>query len=324
MFMALLVAMMALNTMVYCGRVKDFYVSQTKYEYMYSYKYPTEEVPEGGYEGVAEGLKKEIYGHTFDVTLMGITNDNPFFDTGKLPDNDRDVVISSAVAVKYNIKEGDEFTLKNANGDRLYAFKASKIIDYSASLMIFMDIERCRNLFGEDDKYFNVVFADHDLGIDSGRLYATVSKDEIQRSAGIYVDMMGPMITIMSTASAVIFVVVMYLMVKMMIDRSAFNISLVKIFGFRNREVRKMYLDGNFFIVVIGALIVIPLCKLIMDYIYPRYLVSNVGVGISPSYPPEMFIAIFAVIVGLYLVINFVLTGRLGKINPAMVLKNRE
>jgi len=324
MFMALLVAMMALNTMVYCSRVKDYYVSQTKYEYMYSYKYPTEEVPEGGYEGVAEGLKKEIYGHTFDVTLMGITNENPFFDTGKLPDNDKDVVISSAFAVKYGIKQGDEFTLMNANNDRMYAFRASKIIDYSASLMIFMDIERCRNLFGEDDKYFNVVFADHDLGIDSGRLYATVSKDEIQRSAGIYVDMMGPMITIMSTASAVIFVVVMYLMVKMMIDRSAFNISLVKIFGFRNREVRKMYLDGNFFIVVIGALIVIPLCKLIMDYIYPRYLVSNVGVGISPSYPPEMFIAIFAVIVGLYLVINFVLTGRLGKINPAMVLKNRE
>lgn len=324
MFMALLVAMMALNTMVYCSRVKDFYVSQTKYEYMYSYKYPTEEVPEGGYEGVAEGLKKEIYGHTFDVTLMGIRNDNPFFDTGDLPDNDKDVVISSAFAVKYNIKQGDEFTLMNANNDRMYAFRASKIIDYSASLMIFMDIDRCRDLFGEGDKYFNVVFADHDLGIDSGRLYATVSKDEIKRSAGIYVDMMGPMVTIMSTASAVIFVVVMYLMVKMMIDRSAFNISLVKIFGFKNKEVRKMYLDGNFFIVVLGALIVIPLCKLIMDYIYPRYLVANVGVGISPSYPPEMFVAIFMVIVGLYLVINFVLTGRLKKINPAMVLKNRE
>ena len=61
-----------------------------------------------------------------------------------------------------------------------------------------------------------------------------------------------------------------------------------------------------------------------MDYIYPRYLVANVGVGISPSYPPEMFVIIFAVIIGLYLIINFVLTGRLKKINPAMVLKNRE
>ena len=324
MFMSLLVALMAINTFVYCSRVKDFYVSQTKYEYMYNYKYPTEEIPEGGYEAVAESLRKEIYGYTFDVTMLGITKDNPFFETGDLPDNDTDVVLSSAVAVKYNLKTGDEFTLKDGNGGRLYAFKVAKIIDYSATLAVFMDIDRCRDLFGEDDKYYNVVFSDHALDIDSGRLYSTVTKSDIEKSAGIYVDMMGPMITVMSTASAVIFAVVMYLMVKMMIDRSTFNISLVKIFGFRNREVRKMYLDGNFIIVALGALVVIPLCKIIMDYIYPRYLVSNVGVGISPSYPPELFVAIFLVIIGLYLVINFVLTGRLKKINPAVVLKNRE
>ena len=116
----------------------------------------------------------------------------------------------------------------------------------------------------------------------------------------------------------------MYLMIKMMIDRSSFNISLMKIFGFKKREVRKMYLDGSFYMVVIGALAVIPLCKAIMDYIYPRYLVSNVGVGISPSYTPEMYVIIFAVVIGLYLVINLVLTNRLRKITPAEVLKNRE
>ena len=324
MFMSLLVALMALNTMVYCGKVKDYYVNQTKYEYMYNYKYPTEEVPEGGYEAVAEGFKKEIFGYTFDVTILGITKDNPFFDTGDLPDNDTDLILSSAVAIKYKLKVGDEFTLKNENGDRMYAFRVAKIIDYSASLMCFMDIDRCRDMFGESDKYYNVVFSDHELDIPGGRLYSTVTRSEIERSAGIYVDMMGPMVTTMSVASAVIFVVVMYLMVKMMIDRSTFNISLVKIFGFKNREVRKMYLDGNFYIVAIGALIVIPLCKAIMDYIYPRYLVSNVGVGISPSYTPEMYVIIFAVIIGLYLVINAVLTGKLRKINPAIVLKNRE
>jgi putative ABC transport system permease protein len=291
---------------------------------MYNYKYPTEEVPDGGYEAVAEGLKKEIYGYTFDVTMMGITDDNPFFDTGVLPDNDSDVVVSSAVANKYNLKVGDVFTLNGDNGDRLYAFRVSKIIDYSASMMLFMDIDRCRDLFGEDDDYFNVVFSDHALDIESGRLYSTVTKDEIEQSAGIYVSMMAPMVVTMSVASAVIFVVVMYLMVKMMIDRSAFNISLIRIFGFRKREVRKMYLDGNFYTVLIGAFAVVPLSKWIMDYIYPRYLVSNVGVGILPTYTPEMYVIIFAVIIGLYLLINLVLTGRINKFTPAEVLKNRE
>ena len=324
LLMSLLVALMAVNTSVYCSKVKDYYISQTKYEYMYNYKYPTEEVPEGGYEAVAEGFKKEIYGYTFDVTLMGITEDNPFFDTGKLPDNDTDLVVSSAVASKYALKVGDVFTLTDDKGERLYAFRVYKIFDYSASLMVFMDIDRCRDMFGEDDDYFNVVFSDHKLDIENGRLYSVVSKEEIARSSGVYVEMMGPMVTTMTVASSVIFLVVMYLMVKMMIDRSSFNISLVKIFGFRNKEVRKMYLDGNFYIVAIGALISIPLCKMIMDYIYPRYLVANVGVGISPTYPPYLYLAIFLVIIVLYLAINLVLTGRIRKIVPAEVLKNRE
>ena len=324
LLMSLLVALMAVNTSVYCSKVKDYYISQTKYEYMYNYKYPTEEVPEGGYEAVAEGFKKEIYGYAFDVTLMGITEDNPFFDTGKLPDNDTDLVVSSAVANKYALKVGDVFTLTDDKGERLYAFRVCKIFDYSASLMVFMDIDRCRDMFGEDDDYFNVVFSDHKLDIENGRLYSVVSKEEIARSSGVYVEMMGPMVTTMTVASSVIFLVVMYLMVKMMIDRSSFNISLVKIFGFRNKEVRKMYLDGNFYIVAIGALISIPLCKMIMDYIYPRYLVSNVGVGISPTYPPYLYLAIFLVIIVLYLAINLVLTGRIRKIVPAEVLKNRE
>lgn len=324
LFMSLLVALLAINTSVYCTNVKDSYIDLTKYEYMYNYKYPTEDVPEGGYEAVAEGFKKEIYGYTFDVTVLGITPDNPFFDIGELPENDSDVVISSAVANKYNLSTGDIFTLSDDKGERLYAFRVAGICDYTASMFVFMDIDRCRDLFNEDDDYFNVVFSDHALDIDGGRLYSTVSKEEIARSSGIYVEMMGPMVTTMSVASAVIFLVVMYLMVKMMIDRSAFNISLVKVFGFRNREVRKMYLDGNFYIVAIGALISIPLCKMIMDYIYPRYLVSNVGVGVTADFPPELYAAIFAVVIVLYLAINLVLTGRIRKIKPAEVLKNRE
>ncbi|MBP5262098.1 MAG: hypothetical protein J6Z43_08240 [Clostridiales bacterium] len=48
------------------------------------------------------------------------------------------------------------------------------------------------------------------------------------------------------------------------------------------------------------------------------------GVGIKHTYSPEMYALIFAVIIGLYIVINFVLTQRIKKILPAEVLKNRE
>ena len=324
LFLTLLIAFLALNTFVYCMKVKTNYADETKFQYMYTYKYPSEEVPEGGYEAVSEELKKTIYGYTFDVAVMGITPDNPFFDIGDVTLDSTNVAVSSSFAVKFDLDVGDEFNLSDKNGERLYAFRVASIVDFSASNMVFMDIDDCRDMFGEDDDYYNVVFSDHELDIESGRLYSTLSRSDLVKAGGIYVDQMMSMIIIMSVASAVMFVVVLYLMMKMMLDRSSFNISLVKIFGFRNREVRQMYLDGNLYIVALGALLAIPVDKAVMDYIYPRYLISNVGVGIKPSYSPALYVAIFAVIMVLYLLINTVLVGRIRKMDPAEVLKNRE
>ncbi len=324
LFLTLLIAFLALNTCVYCMKVKTNYADETKFQYMYTYKYPTEEVPEGGYEAVSEELKKTIYGYSFDVAVMGITPDNPFFDIGDVTLDSTNVAVSSSFAVKFDLDVGDEFNVSDKNGERLYAFRVASVVDFSASNMVFMDIDDCRDMFGEDDDYYNVVFSDHELDIESGRLYSTLSRSDLVKAGGIYVDQMMSMIIIMSVASAVMFVVVLYLMMKMMLDRSSFNISLVKIFGFRNREVRQMYLDGNMYIVAIGALLAIPVDKAVMDYIYPRYLISNVGVGIRPSYSPVLYVAIFAVIMVLYLLINTVLVARIRKMDPAEVLKNRE
>ncbi|MCR5048249.1 MAG: hypothetical protein K6A37_04745 [Saccharofermentans sp.] len=42
LFMCLLIATLALNVYVYCGKAKTDFVKYTNYEYMYTYKYPTE------------------------------------------------------------------------------------------------------------------------------------------------------------------------------------------------------------------------------------------------------------------------------------------
>ena len=115
----------------------------------------------------------------------------------------------------------------------------------------------------------------------------------------------------------------MYLMMKVMIDRSAFSISLIKVFGFRKKEIRRLYLDGNFFIIAIGAAVCLPLSKFVMDQVYP-FMVSNVNCGIDISFAPWLWIVLYVSILLLYFVINRVLVGRLNKILPAEVLKNRE
>lgn len=323
MFVSILLLVMSMEIYTYCHAVQDDYVADTKFEYMYTYKYPAEQVPDGGYEAYAKTLKKEIYGYNFDVTVLGIKENNPFFDV-TLSDSADKVTISSSISYKYGLKKGDVITLKDEENGKIYAFEIEAVTQYAPSFMVFLPYDKALDLFGEQEDYYNVVFADHDLGVEGGRLYSTLTRDDVKKAAGIFSDQMRSMIITIGAVSALIFAIVLYLMMKVMIDRSSFSIALIKIFGYRNKEVKKMYLDGNFYIVLIGALVSIPLAKVLLDAAYEPQFVPNIACGVDKSFPAWLYLAMFAGVLVLYFIINHLLVRKIKQMLPAEVLKNRE
>lgn len=322
MFICLLILMMSIDCAVLCINFGNACLEETKYAYMYTYKYPTEDVPEGGTPAYVENLKKEAYGYNLDVTVLGIDDDNPYFPI-VTADKKNEIVISSAAAQKFGVKVGEKLVLSDEVNERDYAFTVKDIVSFTSGVYVFLDRDIMQELFDQEDDYYNVVFADHALDIDNGRLYATVSKENVEESSQIFTDMMGPMVVMLVAISALIFMIVMYLMMKVMIDRSAFSISLMKVFGYRRREIRRLYLDGNFYVILLGALICVPLAKWSMDLVYP-YCIANVAIGMDIRFTPQIYIMIYGGILLCYMVINFLLVGRLNKLVPAEVLKNRE
>lgn len=322
MFICLLILMMSIDCAVLCINFGNACLEETKYAYMYTYKYPTEDVPEGGTPAYVENLKKEAYGYNLDVTVLGIDDDNPYFPI-VTADKKNEIVISSAAAQKFGVKVGEKLVLSDEVNERDYAFTVKNIVRFTSGVYVFLDRDIMQELFDQEDDYYNVVFADHALDIDNGRLYATVSKENVEESSQIFTDMMGPMVVMLVAISVLIFMIVMYLMMKVMIDRSAFSISLMKVFGYRRREIRRLYLDGNFYVILLGALICVPLAKWSMDLVYP-YCIANVAIGMDLKFTPQIYIMIYGGILLCYMVINFLLVGRLNKLVPAEVLKNRE
>lgn len=322
MFISLLVLMIGVNCYALCKNISVDQKLDTKYEYMYTYKYPQNEVPEGGYEAYAKVLKKENLGYNFDVTVLGLTKDNPFFDV-ELTNSKSEVIISSAMAQKYGLKRGESFVAVDESVEQNYAFNVTDIAQYSTGFYVFMDIDSARELFGEDDDYYNVVFSDKELSIESGRLYAVTTKANIVKASDVFVDMMQSLIVTTIVCSVIVFAVVMYMMMKVMIDRAAFHISMVKVFGYRMNEIRKLYLNGNFYIIAVGAAICLPLSKLCMDKMYP-FMVSNVACAMDLSLSWKMYVTIYIGIILVYLVVNQLLLSKLKKVNLAEVLKNRE
>ncbi len=322
MFLALLVFMIAVDCYTLCTNIAIDYAADTKFEYMYTLKYPEKEAPNEAEAAYAYTCKMNTMGFNFDVTMLGIDEDNKFFDV-EPGDSRMDVVISNALAEKFGLKKGDEFIVTDDEKEMKYAFSVKDITQYSSGFYIFMDIDEMRDMMGESDDYYNVLFSDEKLDIDPGRLYSTTTRDDVVKGTTVFTDLMMPMICVMTVASVIIFCVVMYLMMKVMIDRSAQNISLIKVFGYRRKEIRKLYLDGNFYVIAIGALIALPLSKVIMNSMFP-FMISNVSCGLNLNTDKLFYFITYVVIIVLYLVINKILVKRLDKFTPAEILKNRE
>ena len=322
MFICLLIFMLGMNCYVLCNNIKVENTEDTKYNYMYTFKYPEKTAPENAEACYTEALSITDMGYTLDVNIIGIDNDNKYY-SAKPKKGRNSIIAASSTAQKYNLSVGDKLILSDTANDMDYAFTIDGIAEYSVGLSVFMDIDSMRELFGKDDDYYNMLLSDEKLDVDEDRVYSVTTKADIEKSASVFVDQMRGMFTMMITMSIIIFCVVMYLMMNVMIDRASFGISLVKIFGFRTKEIRKLYLNGNAVTVAVGAFITIPLSKLIMDSIYPSFIAQN-ACGFNLTFPWYMYAMIFGAIMLFYLIVNTVLVGKLKKITPAEVLKNRE
>ncbi len=322
MFVSVMVVIMGLDCYVMCEAVQRDTVNDTRYEYQYLYKYPEKTPPQGGEAAYIETLSTDCMSYTLDVTVIGIDSNNKYFDA-KPEKGKNKAVINSSLVERFGYQIGDRVIFSDFAADTDYSFTVTDISDYSVGFTIFMDIDSMRELFGQDEGYFNTIYSDKALDIDEGRLYSVTTKEDITRGSSVFVELMFPLVATLITAGTVIFCVVMYLMMGVMIDRAASGISLIKIFGYRPKEIRALYLNGNLLIVAVGALLAVPLAKTVMDAIYPSFI-CNVACSMKLAFPWYLYAIIFTAVILVYFIINRLLIGKINRISPAEILKNRE
>lgn len=287
MFVSLLVLDLGLNCYMFCRNMERDYAEDTKYEYMYQLMYQPDSVPEGAYPAFAESFSGESAGYELEVTLLGLTEENPFFpeiSSGKDQSNERNnaqerevnrISISSAVAGKFGLKTGDRIGLERTSDGKEYSFTVAEIVPYSAGLYSFMDIGEMRRLLDKEEGYYNVLYSRKSLDLETQQIYALTTREDIVKTASVLMENMTPMIGTMIMVSALLFLIVLYQMIR------------------------------------------------IMDLIYPS-LVANVACGPDFVWPGQMYISVYVGILLCCLAIQRMLASRLRQITPTEVLKRRE
>ncbi|MBR1824609.1 MAG: ABC transporter permease [Ruminococcus sp.] len=321
--MGVLLLMIAIVTYVCIDDLAGKYENEIPYRYCYYMKYPdVGNIPENAEACYSKSLNYTYMDFTLQVTVMGVEENSKRFPFEVSHDKNA-VSVAEGTAVKYGLRKGDMFCLHDDVVGTDHNFKVDSIVPYSAGLNVFMNIDTARELFEVSDSCYNMLLSDEELDIDSGRVLSVTTRESMTSAVETLLSDMMPMIIMTGVSALAVYISVLYIMMKMMIDRSAFQISLIRIFGYHSNEIKRLYLDGNTLTVVISAIIALPAAKLIIDLIWP-IMVYNQPAGYACEPRLWHYAAIFAVTMLCYYITNSILMRKIRRITPAEVLKDRQ
>ena len=304
----------------------DHYVDEVddalKYEYQYILKAPVE----------AEGEKLQSYslktwyqlGKTdISVSFMGISENSEFFSDIEVSKEDNEIVISEPLAKKMNLKAGDEIEFKDEYTDMKYDLKVADVVEYKGSLTAFMSIDKLNELLDYDKGTFNSYISDEKLDIEQDHILRVITRSDMVSVAGQMMDSFGGVMQIINIASVGIYMILMYILTKIVIEKNALSISFMKVFGYGNKEVSKVYLNATTIVVMVSLFICVPLEALCFKVLMV-YIASMIEGYIEFYLPVWVYVAIIVIGIVAYFAINMLHVKKVKNIPMSEALKNRE
>lgn len=256
-----------------------------------------------------------------EIMVYGIHSDSKYFPV-KLDDGD--VLVSDSYADKYEIVDGDKLKLKESYTDDTYDLKVTGSVVYPAALAVFMTEDDFREIFDKDEDYFTGYFSNDKLTDIEDHVVSEITKDDMIKVSRQLTKSMGGMFYIVVVFSLVMFMLLVYLLTKLIVEKNTVSISMVKILGYDTKEISKLYLSSTTVMVAVVTLLDILLSYLSIKVIYRAMLIDMLS-GWMPIYmAPWIFPLMFVLSFTCYLVISLLQMKRIKKIPMDEALKNVE
>ncbi len=291
-------------------------------KYQYVLKAPMETETEDAEKYTAYSLKT-IEGRlrSEDVSVFGIEPDSQYVDLELGEDG---VYISNAFAEKFRIEEGDEFSVKEEYEDKEYEFKVEGIYYYPAGIAIFMDRDYLNTTFDMEEDFFNGYFSNEEIeDIQEEYIATQITEDDFTKISRQLKLSMGGMMDAFAIFGVIMFMLIIYLLSRIIIEKNTQSISMTKILGYSEAEISSLYVVTTSIVVIASLILTIPLVNLLMEQVF--VVMFSEYSGWMPYYVPfSAYIKMIITGIVAYAVIAFGQFRKVKKIPLGIALKNVE
>lgn len=295
-------------------------------EHMYTLKAPLE-------VDNAQAEKYAVYSLEYDrgegsgtetITVYGVPEDSRYWDD--LAVGDGHVVFGNGLIDKFRFADGQTVNLYDKYEDetREATYEGDGCTwGTKSDMAVYMSLDDFNRFFGNDAGYFNGYASDQALDLDARYLTSDLTPESMDAIGEQFVGMMDDMIGMLVGLSVFIFLVFMYLLTKSVIDRSARAISYMKVFGYRDSEISRLYLRSITLTVIVSLVVCQPLIIGGLTLLFRAMLLAYNG-NIEIYVPMTAIAEVIAIGFATYLAVALLHIRRIKRVPLALTLKVQE
>ena len=296
------------------------------YDYVYEYTFKslrTEPAPAGA-EPFSAALFEPQGDEETEFYVTGIT---PNTDTLTLKDesgsplNTNQVIITKPLAQRLEVQPGDTVNLVRKADWREFTVKIDAVADTYAGKFVFMPLVDYNKTFGLPEESYNGAFSNLPLNIPENVSYSVVTMEEKVAAFEEAIKPVKSMVGFLSVIAFFVGMIVIYVVTSLIVEENRNTISLMKVFGYRKKEVNSLVLNSSTVVIVIGYIIGIPLTTSAVG-VLAQSMEKSVGLALPPMGIDPLYLAAgFAIVLLSYELSRLLCRKKVNKVSMSEALK---
>lgn len=290
----------------------------SEYQYVLKAPLPTETEDAESYSVISLKTIPDYF-ESEGISAYGVQEDSAYVKAD-LPEEG--VLVSDGYLEKYRMEVGDEITLKEAYGDGEYTFTIAGAYDYPAALAIFMSQDMFEEVFDVEEGSFNGYFSREEItDIDENYISTVITEEDLTKVSRQLDVSMGSMFQMVKVFALVLFALLIYLMTKLIIEKNASSISMVKILGYDTREIGRLYVTATTWVVVLSVAGSLALDTWFFSAVY-RALLKDMQGWMTLYFDPLSYVKMFVLSMAVYLAVALLQLRKIRRVPMDEALKN--
>ncbi|MGO0900645.1 ABC transporter permease [Clostridioides difficile] len=310
----------------------DYMINQERndvisYKYEYILKQLSTDKPPIGGEGVS-GVKFVLDSEmNNDFELIGGNKNSQMISLkdkkgNEISIDDNKFIITSIMAKKYNLSIGDKLSFINIVDDKEYSIKITDIAQTNSGDYVFTSLNSFNQMMGLEKGSYNAIMSKTPIEINKDMVYMINTPNNITNMLEDYMQLMSVFIYGIAFVAFIIGVIIIYVVASISIDENKNHIALMKVFGYKKKEINSMMLNGSRIYVVLGYIIGVPIGYSIIKVIFKIF--ESLDIALEARLNLSYVIIGFVIIILTFEVSKFMCARKIDKISLSEALKTQK